>query len=147
MVDDVSGVKGLCRSPAFHFQYKIQKIFAKRGICEKQGGRNVIKCEYRTAIRTLLPDLSGRLLQNQGKLIKQLRLWYSSYILRFLMTKFLPWTPMFYKEINLFVKTFCRKTSQLQGRISGPKQKELFIITLCYKQTRALSDSQVEAEL
>lgn len=100
MLADVPGVKGFCRSPALCFQYKIRKAFGKRGICEPRGGRNVLKCEYSIVIRTLLPDLSGRLVQDQGKLMKRLSFLYSSYILGFLTVKFLPLTPMFFTEIN-----------------------------------------------
>lgn len=72
MVADVPGVKGFCRSPTLCFQYKTRKVFGKREICAKQGGRNVLKCEYGILIRTFHPDLSARLLQDQGKLRKRL---------------------------------------------------------------------------
>lgn len=115
----------------------------KKGICEKQEDRNVFKGEHRRVVRALLPGLSGRLLQGQRKLVKMLSFLYSSYTLGFLTMKFLPLTSKFSTEINLFVKTFPRTTSQFQGRISGLEEKEPFIRTLCYRQSKALSDLQM----
>jgi len=147
VVADVPGVKGFCRSPTLCFQHKITKVSGKRGICEKQEGQNALKCGYRLAIRTLLPHLSGRLRQDQGKLAKRLSFLNSSHTPGFLAIKFLLLIPKFFTEVILFFKTFSRKVSQLQGGISGLKQKELFIVTPSHRQTRAPSDPQLEDEL
>lgn len=67
-------------------------------ICEKQGDTNVLKCEYRMVIRTSLPDFSGGLLQDQGKLAKRLSFLYGSGMLGLLTMTFLPLTQKFFTE-------------------------------------------------
>lgn len=74
------------------FSMPKEKSIWEKVICEEQEDRNSLKGEYRRVIRTLLPGLSGWLLQGQGKLTKMLSFLYRSYTLGFLTRIFLPLT-------------------------------------------------------
>lgn len=105
-------LRGFVKVLLYVFNTKLGKYLGKRMIYEKQGDTNVLKCEYRMVIRTSLPDFSGGLLQDQGKLAKRLSFLYSSYRLSFLTVTFLPLTQKFFMETrNLFVSSSEKSTS------------------------------------